>query len=95
MPIQTTYTSARANLAKLFDQVTQDQEIVIVNRRGQDDVAFIAADELSSIMETAHLLRSPKNVERLLSALDEARSGTQRPETVTSLRKEFGLGEKE
>ena len=94
MPIQTTYTSARANLAKLFDEVTENQEIVIINRRGANDVALIAAEELSSLMETAHLLRSPKNVQRLLTALKRAKSKTLRPRTVASLRKELGLGEK-
>jgi len=34
MTIQTTYTNARARLAKLLDLVTQDREIVIIQRRG-------------------------------------------------------------
>lgn len=59
MSIQTTYTSARANLAKLFNEVTQNREIVIIRRRGAEDVA----------KETAHLLRSPRNAKRLLEAL--------------------------
>ena len=41
--------------------------------RGGDDLAVIAADELESLLETAHLLRSPKNAERLLTALFRAR----------------------
>ncbi len=60
MAIQTTYTSARANLAKLLDRVTQDRETVIIERRGAEKVAMISASELSSLVETAHLLRSPK-----------------------------------
>jgi antitoxin YefM len=36
-------------------------------------VALVAADELSSLLETAHLLRSPANAERLLRALSRAR----------------------
>ncbi len=95
MPIQTTYTSARANLAKLCDEVAKNQEIVIINRRGSHDVALVSAEELSSLMETAHLLRSPKNVERLLTALNRAKSNRPKPKTVESLRKEFGLGKKE
>lgn len=95
MPIQTTYTRARANLAKLCDEVAKNQEIVIINRRGSNDVALVSADELSSLMETAHLLRSPRNVERLLTALRRARANKPRPKTVASLRKGLGLGEKE
>ncbi len=95
MPIQTTYTNARANLAKLCDEVVKSQRIVIINRRGSHDVALISANELSSLMETAHLLRSPKNVERLLTALYRARSKKPRAKTVESLRQELGLGEKD
>ena len=60
MTIQTTYTHARAKLASLLDEVTKNREIVIIQRRGNEDVALINADELTSILETAHLLRSPK-----------------------------------
>ncbi|MBV8706771.1 MAG: type II toxin-antitoxin system Phd/YefM family antitoxin [Acidobacteriaceae bacterium] len=94
MPIQTTYTNARAHLASLLDSVAEDHEIVIINRRGVSDVALIAADELSSLMETAHLLKSPKNAERLLSAVKRAKKRTLKPRTVESLRQELGLGQK-
>ncbi|HKC63151.1 MAG TPA: type II toxin-antitoxin system prevent-host-death family antitoxin [Pyrinomonadaceae bacterium] len=94
MAIQTTYTSARANLARLCDEVAKNQEIVIINRRGSNDVALISAEELSSLMETAHLLRSPKNAGRLLTALNRAKAKRPKPKTVASLRKELGLGEK-
>lgn len=94
MAIQTTYTNLRANLARLCDKVSKDQEIVIVNRRGADDVALVSAEELSSLMETAHLLRSPANVERLTAALTRARSGMPKTKSVGSLRSEIGLDEK-
>ncbi len=93
MPIQTTYSNARANLATLMDKVTQDQETVIITRRGGRNVAMISAEELSSILETAHLLRSPKNAKRLLEAIERARAGTGTHTTVAALRKEFGLEE--
>ena len=91
MTIQTTYTQARAQLASLLDQVTKDREVVIIQRRGSEDVAMITADELSGILETAHLLRSPKNAKRLLTALDQARKGTGSPQTIDELRKEVGF----
>jgi antitoxin YefM len=91
MPIQTTYTNARANLARLYNEVTANQEIVIINRRGYEDVALIAASELSSLAETAHLLRSPKNAERLLKALGRAKARTIKPQTLKQLRREVGL----
>ena len=63
----------------------------MIRRRGGEDVALIAADELESLLETAHLLRSPKNAERLLSALQRARSRTEAPQHLDELRKEMGL----
>jgi len=70
MAIQTTYTHAWARLASLIDEVTKNREGVIIQRFGGGDVAMIAAKELAGILETAHLLRSPSNVDRLLTALD-------------------------
>lgn len=91
MTIQTTYTQARANLAALFDAVSEDREIVIVQRRGAEDVAVIAADELASLLETKHLLQSPKNAQRLLSALQRAQERSVAPQSVDVLRAESGL----
>jgi antitoxin YefM len=91
MTIQTTYTQARANLAKLLDEVTSNREVVIIQRRRGEDVALISAAELSSLMETAYLLRSPKNAERLLSALGRALKNAPAPQTVEELRREVGL----
>lgn len=91
MPIQTTYTQARANLAKLCDEVVDNHEVVIISRRGAEDVALVAASELSSLKETAHLLRSPKNAERLLRALRRAEAGTVSPQSTEQLRREIEL----
>jgi len=95
MDTQTTYTRARANLAKLLDKVTKDREVVVISRRKGEDVALIAADELSSILETLHLIRSPKNAARLLSALKDAKARKGKSQSVRSLRREVGLGEEE
>ena len=94
MAIQTTYSQARANLAKLCDKVSVNREIVIINRRNAEDVAIISAGELSSILETAHLLRSPKNARRLLTALNRAQERTLKPQSIQDLRREIGFNEK-
>jgi antitoxin YefM len=82
----TTYSDARARLAALCDQVVSSREPVIIRRRNAPDVALIAADELAGILETAHLLRSPHNAERLLTALARARSGEPAPSDPGALR---------
>lgn len=91
MPIQTTYTQARDNLAKLLDEVTQNREVIVIQRRGSEDVAMISAAELASLMETAYLLRSPKNAERLLSALGRALKNDTDPQSIEQLRHEVGF----
>ena len=92
MTIQTTYTHARASLATLLDEVTKNREVVIIQRRGHEDVAMITADELAGVFETAHLLRSPENARRLLTAIDRVRKGSGSPKTIDDLRDEVGFG---
>jgi antitoxin YefM len=91
MAIQTTYSRARANLAKLLDAVAEDREIVIIERRKRESVAMISAGELNSLLETAHLLRSPKNARRLLAALAAAHGNRGKPMPLDRLRREVGL----
>ncbi len=93
MFIQTTYTDARANLAHFLDEAADNREIIIIKRDKKEDVALIAANELASLTETAYLVRSPKNAQRLLTALSRALKRTGQPQTVEELRKEVGLGE--
>lgn len=91
MTIETTYSQAREQLKSLMDRTVDDREVVVVRRRTGGDVAMIAADELESLIETAHLLRSAKNAERLLTALARARSETLEPTPLTDLQKRIGI----
>lgn len=91
MPIETTYSQAREQLKTLMDRAVDDREIIMVKRRTGGDVAIIAADELQSLMETAHLMRSPKNAQRLLTALARARQDTLPPTSMPELRQLVGL----
>ena len=95
MTIHVSYTSARESLASLLDRVTKDREVVVIQRRGGEDVAMISADELASLTETAYLLRAPQNAGRLLSALGRALKDKGSPYTINELRREVGFdGEK-
>lgn len=86
MTIETTYSRAREQLKLLMDSAVDDREVIVVRRRNGGDVAVVAAEELESLVETAHLLRSEKNAERLLSALSRARSRNIAPTTMAHLR---------
>ena len=95
MAIETTYSQAREKLASLMDRVTEDLEVVIINRRGGKRVALVDAAEYEGLMETAHLLRSPLNAERLLLALDQARRGEGIEMSLEDLRREVLGDERE
>lgn len=87
MTVKTSYSHARENLASLWDQVEDSREAAVIQRRGHEDMALIPADELSSLRETAYLLRSPENALRLLSALTRARRGRTKSVDLTALRR--------
>lgn len=88
---ETSYTQARRNLAALLDQVTETREPVLIQRRGREAVALIAADELTGWLETAHLLRSPENASRLLAASERTEAGMGETMSLEDLRQRFGL----
>ena len=94
MSISLTYSQARQNLASLLDEVSLNREVVIIKRKNAENVAMISESELSGILETNHLLRSPKNAQRLLKTLLKVQEGKGTPQTIAELKKEFGLEEK-
>lgn len=69
---QTNYTNLRQNLASILDESIADRSVIIVTRQGKEDVAILAADELSNILETLHLFRSPANAQKLIAAMKRA-----------------------
>lgn len=90
--LEASYTEARQNFARLLDRVTEDRDVILIRRRGRERVALVAAEELAGLLETAHLLRSPRNATRLLAALRRAMKGKGRRQTVARLRRDLGLG---
>jgi antitoxin YefM len=85
------YSKARSELARLCNLVAEDREVVYITRRSKPDVALISMEELSSLLETAHLLRSPKNARRLLSALNDALAGMGIPSKLEELKQDIGF----
>jgi antitoxin YefM len=87
-----TYTQARANLAETLNDVEENRSVVVIRRRGRPGVALIAEEELSSLMETVHLLRSPANAQRLLDAISEVKTGSyETAPSIEALAEELGL----
>lgn len=89
--VVTSYSEARAKLAALCNHVSSSREAVIIKRRNAEDVALVSAEELESLLETAHLLRSPRNAARLLKALKRAKSRKLAPSSMNELQEKLGF----
>ncbi|GAB4008227.1 hypothetical protein GCM10029992_64060 [Glycomyces albus] len=70
-----TFSEAQAEYAKTLDAVIDDQEEVVVTREGGRSVVIMPLDEYESLMETAHLLKSPANARRLLASVERLERG--------------------
>lgn len=69
-----TYSHVRNNLGKTMDQVCDDHTPVIVTRKNQQSVVMLSLEDYESLVETAYLLRSPKNAARLTRAIARLKS---------------------
>lgn len=70
-----TYSDARAQLKSVMDRAIADKEEVIVTRKRGEAVVVISLETWNAITETLHLLSSPRNAERLRSAIQELDTG--------------------
>ncbi|MFT4247665.1 MAG: type II toxin-antitoxin system prevent-host-death family antitoxin [Pseudomonas sp.] len=70
-----TYTTARASLADTMDRVVNDHEPVIITRSREQSVVMVSLDDYKAMEETAYLLRSPKNAQRLLRSIAQLEAG--------------------
>ena len=69
------FSTARQKLARLLDQVTADKAPVEIVRRDKPSVVVVDKDEYEGMVETLHLLASPRNAERLAAAIAELDAG--------------------
>ena len=91
--MEATYTETRGKFAHYWDKVVDQREPLTIHRRGSEDVVLLPAAELASLQETAHLLRSPKNAQRLLAALFSSFEQEGEAVNLDSLKKEITLDE--
>jgi antitoxin YefM len=70
-----TYSEVRAKLAETMEKVCDDHAPMIVTRKNSRSVVMISLDDYQALEETAYLLRSPKNAQRLLASIAELENG--------------------
>ena len=70
------YTGPRQNLSRYLDEAVDTNAPIVVTRQGgKGNVVLISESEFAGWQETAHLLSSPKNAERLLASIAELERG--------------------
>jgi len=70
-----TYSYARQNLAETMENVCNDKTSVTITRKNGKSVVMMSQEEYDSLEETAYLLRSPKNMKRLIESISRLESG--------------------
>ncbi len=70
-----TYTAARENLAATMNRVCEDHDPVIITRNRNQAVIMVSLEDYESLQETAYLLRSPLNAQRLSEGIAQLEKG--------------------
>lgn len=66
----------RSSIKKYFDEVANSWDVIVVPRTAEGEVVFIMSiKEYNALHETAYLLSSAKNKERLTEAMKQAAQG--------------------
>ena len=82
-------TVARNSLAKTMERVRNAHAPVAITRKGEGAVVMISMEDDQALEEAACLLRSPKNMRRLVEAMTELEEGKQK-ELISPARFSWG-----
>lgn len=69
------YTSFRANLAQKMKEICENHLGIIVTRKDKESVVVLSLEDYQALEETAYLLKSPKNAQRLAEAIEDVKKG--------------------
>lgn len=83
---EVSYSQMRKGLKGYLDQVCLEHTPLLVTRRNGENIMLLSEDDYRSLEETAYLSRSPKNLKRLLEALNRKEG-----KTLDEVRKEVGV----
>jgi len=69
------YTALRRTLAKTMEKVCIDHEPIIITRKSESAVVMLSLEDYESLEETTYLLRSPRNLKRLVESISQLEEG--------------------
>ena len=69
------YTALRNTLAKTMEKVCNDHEPIVITRKSEGAVVMLSLEDYESLEETTYLLRSPKNLKRLIESISQLEEG--------------------
>lgn len=76
------YTAARQHPAETMDRVNSDRTPILVTRQKGEPVVMMSLADCNALEETACLLRSPANAERLIKSINNLRAGKVRAQQL-------------
>ena len=69
------YSAFRTHLAGTLDKVNDDHKPVLITRQNGKPAVVMGLEDFHAYEETAYLMASPKNAERLNQAIAEVNAG--------------------
>nr|WP_317199422.1 type II toxin-antitoxin system prevent-host-death family antitoxin [uncultured Psychrobacter sp.] len=67
------FTDANKDFKAVLDTVNNDADVVVINRKNDNDAVVMSYNHYSSLKETLYLLGSPANVAHLAKSIDQYR----------------------
>jgi antitoxin YefM len=69
------YSELRKSLKKNLDLACDSHETIVIHRSEEKSVVMISLEEYNSMVETAYLLSTKANADRLAASLKQAEKG--------------------
>ncbi|PTN12700.1 type II toxin-antitoxin system Phd/YefM family antitoxin [Nitrosomonas aestuarii] len=69
------YSAFRSHLAGTLDKVNDDHKPILITRQNGKPAVVMSLEDFHAYEETAYLMASPKNAERLNQAIAEVEAG--------------------
>ncbi|OCA54792.1 type II toxin-antitoxin system prevent-host-death family antitoxin [Photorhabdus namnaonensis] len=70
-----TYSEAKKNLSETMINAVNDCSPVIITRENGENCALMSLTDFESLQETAYLMKSPTNANRLMESISQLSTG--------------------